>query len=87
MNIVDKIDSQELEILLINLEKYICFIFDNDKSFIDSFCKGNVMNLLNVAFTDCTCQITYCLYCGQHVCDKIDVVHVFNWIYGITNEQ
>jgi hypothetical protein len=76
----NKIDIQELINTLQVLEKYICFIFDNDKNFIKEFCKGNVFELINVSFTSQTCKIVYCFDCGQHVCDTIDTYKIIDWM-------
>lgn len=78
-----KIDAQELKNTLKTLEKYICFIFDNDKSFIKHFCLGDIMDLTRVSFTTHTCDITYALYNGQHVTNSIPVFDVIDWIDGL----
>ena len=78
----NKIDTQELSKTLKTLEKYICFIFDNEEKFIKEFCSyaSIEIELINISFTSQACKIVYMLDCGQHVCDTVDAVKVIYWM-------
>jgi len=67
------------------LNTEIDYIFANDISFLERFGEGDIMDLIEVSFTNQYVKIVYVLYCGQHICDKITMDDYLEWRNTILN--
>jgi hypothetical protein len=75
-----KINSTEdLNLALSVVDKEVCYIFSNEKSFLDRFSKGDWMDLTEVSFSGHDLKISYILYSGQHVCDRVVLGDYLDW--------
>jgi hypothetical protein len=77
---MNNLSTTELSNTLLTLEKYIEFILDNSYYFLNEFCEGDSLELINVSFTGHRCKIVYMLDSGQHVCTDIYTGSVIEWI-------
>lgn len=73
---------------LINLLAKECqFIFNNEKSFIEAFCKGDVWIFKFASFCDEYINFGYILDCGQHLTDTIRIEDYINWKKELTQQS
>jgi hypothetical protein len=79
--------KRDLRILRDLLEKYTDLVFFYQDAFIDRFCKGEVMDLLDVSFSDESVHIRYVLDCGQHICDTFTTDEFCDWVYEVLDEN
>lgn len=59
--------------------QHICFIFDNEESFLTEFGKGVCSDLTEVYFSDTGLKIGYVVDCGMHVADNILIDQYIDW--------
>jgi hypothetical protein len=48
-------------------------VFDNSGTFIEKFCKGDVMDLYSVSFSESSVKFYFVLDSGQHISDSITI--------------
>lgn len=67
--------NQSLDVV----DKEIGYIFGNEESFLNRFCKSDWTDLTEVSFTRHDLKISYILYSGQHVCDRVVLEDYLEW--------
>lgn len=71
--------TSDLTSSLAVIDREVGYIFGNEKSFLNRFSKSDCMDLTEVSFTGHDLKISYILYNGQHVCDRVLLKDYFEW--------
>ena len=61
------------------LDCEIKYIFENEESFLERFCKGNIMDLIDVTFSSTNIKMVYVLESGQHIADSATIEAYQEW--------
>jgi len=70
-----------LKDLLCVLNTEICYIFDNEESFLKRFGPDEFWDLQEVSFTSHHIKIVFVLYSGQNVGDTVAMSDYCDWKY------